>query len=41
VPRLEDVNRFLSPITGFKAKPVGYRWPTKFNYLLTSSSRLA
>jgi uncharacterized protein (TIGR02594 family) len=28
-------------ITGFKATPVGYRWPTKFNYLLTSSSRLA
>ena len=25
VPRLEDVNRFLSPLTGFKAKPVsGY-----------------
>jgi len=25
VPKLEDVNRFLSPLTGFKAKPVsGY-----------------
>ena len=25
VPRLDDVNRFLSPLTGFKAKPVsGY-----------------
>src|SRR4030088_2721387 len=22
VPRLDDVNRFLSPLTGFKAKPV-------------------
>ena len=28
-------------VTGFKAKPVGYRWPTKFNHLLASSSRLA
>jgi hypothetical protein len=28
-------------VTGFKAKPVGYRWPTRFNHLLASSSRIA
>ena len=28
-------------ITGFKQKPVGFRWPTKFNHLLASSSQLA
>jgi uncharacterized protein (TIGR02594 family) len=28
-------------ITGYEAKPVGYRWPTSFNYLLTESTRSA
>jgi phenylalanine-4-hydroxylase len=28
VPRLEDVNRFLSPLTGFKAKPVSGSVPS-------------
>src|SRR5271170_2964295 len=28
VPRLEDVNRFLSPLTGFKAKAVAGYVPT-------------
>jgi uncharacterized protein (TIGR02594 family) len=26
-------------ISGYKVKPVGYRWPTGFNHLLTASSR--
>ncbi len=35
VPRLEDVNRFLSPLTGFKAKAVSGYIPSflLFNYL--------
>ena len=28
-------------VTGFKVKPVGYRWPTKFNHLLATTSRMA
>jgi len=28
-------------ISGYKAQPVGYRWPTAFNYLLTQSTRTA
>ena len=28
-------------ITGYKRRPIGYRWPTTFNYLLTEPTRRA
>ena len=28
-------------ITGYRMNPVGYRWPTRFNHLLTQPSNTA